>query len=366
MKNAASALAVLAILSSCSSGGGKPADTPKDRLVHTLFTHVEKGEILYGHQDDLCYGHAWKVEDWASDSLTRSDVKAVTGKYPAVLGLELGGIEMGDPASLDSVDFGLIRKAAMLHAERGGIVTMSWHPRNPLTGGDAWDVSSDQVVKSLLEGGSLHELFMGTWLRRLGDFLESLEGTPVVFRPWHESSGSWFWWGSGLCTEQEYKELFRTTWTYLVKARGLTNLLWCYSPNSGVDAAGYMSRYPGDDFVDILGFDHYEFVGDEGVREAGVLYSEVLKRSLTYLTALAKEHHKLMCLSETGFESLPDPVWWTEVLYPAIKDFPIAWVLTWRNACDKPLHFYAPWDGFGNASDFQAFSRLEHIVFLNN
>ena len=114
------------LLAACGSAEKKTAETPKDQLLNTLSAAVAKGDILYGHQDDLCYGHAWKVEDWEADSLTRSDVKAVTGKYPAILGLELGGIEMGDKASLDSVDFNLIRKAAVTHAQRGGIVTMSW------------------------------------------------------------------------------------------------------------------------------------------------------------------------------------------------------------------------------------------------
>ena len=357
-------MAALAFLAACSTGNQKPLETPKDELVHTLFSHVEKGEILYGHQDDLCYGHAWKVEDWEADDLTRSDVKAVTGMYPAVMGFELGGIEMGDRKSLDSVDFGLIRKAAKLHAERGGIVTISWHPRNPLTGGDAWDVSSDQVVKSLLQGGKLNDLFMSVWLPRLGDFLESLDGIPVIFRPWHENNGNWFWWGNDLCSEQEYKDLYRTTWVYLVKARGLTNLLWCYSPNSGIGPEGYMARYPGDDIVDILGLDSYEFVGPDGFGESGARFANELKRCLTFLNVLATDHHKLMCLSETGLEGIPDPAWWTGVLYPAIKDFPIAYALTWRNACDKPGHFYAAWDGFANAPDFKAFSELDDMVFL--
>ena len=355
--------AILA-LTACSTGNRKPMETPKDQLVHTLFSHVEKGEILYGHQDDLSYGHAWKVEDWETDSLTRSDVKAVTGMYPAIVGFDLGGIEMGDKANLDSVDFGLIRKAAKTHVERGGIVTFSWHPRNPLTGGDAWDVSSDQVVKSILEGGELHEMFMDKWLKNLGDFLESLGDIPVIFRPWHEHIASWFWWGGNLCTEQQYKELFRTTWTYLVKARKLNNLLWCYSPNSNISVDEYMSRYPGDEFVDMLGFDHYEFIGEDGPGEAGIRFSEELKRSLTYINQLSKDHHKLMCLSETGLEGVGDPEWWTGVLYPAIKDFPIAYVLTWRNAHDKPTHFYAAWEGFENAGDMKAFSGLDDIVFL--
>ena len=355
---------ILAALAAVSCGGPKPVETPAQKLHAKLSQSVKDGKILYGHQDDLAYGHAWKVEDWEADPLDRSDVKAVTGKYPAVMGVELGGIEMGDKASLDSVDFGLIRKAAKLHAERGGVVTISWHPRNPLTGGDAWDVSSDQVVKSLLEGGALHDLFMDTWLPRLGDFLESLGETPVIFRPWHECSESWFWWGSKLCSADEYKALFRTTWTYLTETRGLKNLLWCYSPNGGIDADEYLERYPGDDVIDLLGLDQYEFIGPDGFGPSGERFAAEVIRSLGFVHALSIGHNKLMCLSETGLEGIPDPEWWTGVLYPAIKDFPIAYVLTWRNAWDKPGHFYAGWDGFENAPDFKAFSELESIGFL--
>ena len=159
------------------------------------------------------YGHAWKVEDVKNDPLERSDVKAVTGAFPAIVGFDLGGIEMGWDANLDGVSFDLMRRAAVTHAARGGVVTFSWHPRNPLTGGDAWDVSSDQVVASILEGGEKHDLFL-QWLGRAADFLETLkdaDGQPVavLFRPWHEHTGSWFWWGGNLCSEQQYKDLFR-------------------------------------------------------------------------------------------------------------------------------------------------------------
>ena len=130
-------LGSIALLSACASGDKKPMETPKDQLVARLFSHVEKGEILYGHQDDLSYGHAWKVEDWTADSLTRSDVKAVTGKYPAIVGFDLGGIEMGDKANLDSVDFGLIRKAALTcrfrpHPESGPDPCRTWRYRHVL------------------------------------------------------------------------------------------------------------------------------------------------------------------------------------------------------------------------------------------
>ena len=114
-------------LVACSTTGKKPMETPKDQLVHRLFSFAQDGRIAYGHQDDLAYGHAWQVTDWENDPLERSDVKAVTGKYPLVMGYELGGLELGHEASLDDVPFGLIRKAAQLHVQRGGIVTFSWH-----------------------------------------------------------------------------------------------------------------------------------------------------------------------------------------------------------------------------------------------
>ena len=80
-------------------------------------------------------------------------------------------------------------------------------------------------------------------------------------------------------------------------------------------------------------------MGEGSLEEASARYMEELKTALTYLTALSAEHHKLMCLSETGLEGLPDPTWWTATLEPAIRDFSISYVLTWRNAHDKPGHF---------------------------
>ena len=357
-------LAALA-LAACSGGNKKPMETPKDQLVHTLFSYAESGKIAYGHQDDLFYGHTWKVEDWENDSLLRSDVKAVTGKYPQILGCDLGGIELGAEKNLDGIPFGLMRKAVLKQVERGGMVTFSWHPRNPLTGGDAWDISSTEVVKSVLPGGEKHAEFT-LWLQRAADFIESIgPEVPVIFRPWHENLGSWFWWGGKLCTDQEYKELFRATWLYFTKERGLTNILWCYSPNGPIPPEVYMSRYPGDEFVDILGTDIYEYVGEDGsLEEAGVRYQTQVKSMLSALVALGSEHKKLICLSETGLEGIPDLQWWTETLYPSIREFPISYVLTWRNAWDQPGHFYAAWDGYEGAADMKAFSELDNIVFL--
>ncbi len=338
-------------------------DIPANRVLATKLAGLaDSGKVMYGHQDDLSYGHSWKVEDWENDDLKRSDIKDVSGEYPSVIGFDLGGIELGNKENLDGVPFGLIRKATLKHIARGGAVTYSWHLRNPLTGGDSWDISSDKVVASVLEGGEKHEEFL-VWLDRLAEFLNSLNGAPVIFRPWHENIGSWFWWGGNLCSADQYKALYRLTKERL-EAKEVKNLLWCYSPNGLISAEDYLSRYPGDESVDILGTDIYEYVGQDGLEAAGERYVTQVRQMLSTLEAISKERGKLMCLSETGLEGLVDPTWWTDRLYPAIKGFPITYVLTWRNAHDKPGHFYGPWKGFENEDDFKTFSEKEDIVML--
>jgi len=360
-------MAALSVLS-CS----KSAPSTLDRLKEVS----SQGKFFYGHQDDLVYGHSWKVEDNAGDNLERSDVKDVCGEYPMVVGFDLGGIEMGDKANLDSVDFSLMRRAAQKHAERGGIVTFSWHPRNPLTGGDSWDVSSNKVVESVLEGGENHEKFL-SWLGKAADFLGSVKdskGKPiqVIFRPWHENIGSWFWWGGNLCSEEQYKALYRLTHDYMVKEKGLKNIVWAYSPNSGLTEKSLLSRYPGDEYVDIIGVDHYEYMQmeekplEERIMLARIFYGKTLESDLKIMKAFAQQRGKLIAVSETGFEGIKDPKWWTKTLLPALKDSGISYLLTWRNAHDKPDHYYAPFKGMGQdrEDDFMAFFNDERTVFL--
>lgn len=250
---------ILSVLTSCADTTGYADTTPADKLVMRLEMQVEADRIMYGHQDDLMYGHSWKLEDDAP-KIVKSDVYDVCGSYPAVFGMDLGGIELGWTHNLDRNDFDNMRAAAVSHHERGGVVTFSWHPRNPLTGGDSWDVSSKEVVASILPGGEKHEYFMG-WLSNAADFLGSLktadgEAVPVIWRPWHEHTGSWFWWGQDLCTTEQYKALWQMTYDYMEKERGLDNLVWAYSPGAGgLTPEIFAERYPGDEIVDMLGFD---------------------------------------------------------------------------------------------------------------
>ena len=353
-------IAALVAMTSCG-GQQESAETPADALMDRLAGLVEDGRIMYGHQDDLMYGHSWKLEDDASD-FTQSDVYAVCGKYPAVYGMDLGGIEMDWTHNLDNNDFDNMRAAAVAHHERGGVITLSWHPRNPLTEGDSWDVTSDQVVVSILPGGEKHEYFM-TWLEKAADFMESVktadgQAVPIIWRPWHEHTGSWFWWGQDLCTADQYKALWKLTYDYMVNERGLTNLVWAYSPGAGgLNDELFAERYPGDEIIDMVGFDCYQY-GDNAS------YILDMKNALQVAERFAEKHGKLMAVTETGYEGVKDAEWWTSVIYEAVKDYSVSYVLTWRNACDRPEHFYAPYPEHDSAEDFKAFADLEQMMFI--
>jgi mannan endo-1,4-beta-mannosidase len=350
-------LAVTSLVCGCGSAGSEIQATLRDAAA--------SGKILYGHQDDLMYGHDWNATKDADTLLERSDVKAVAGGYPYILGLDLGGIELGSANNLDGNDFALMRRAAEKHVARGGIVSVSWHLRNPLTGGDAWDVSSDRVVASILPGGEKHALFR-EWLKRVADYLETwktedVQPLPLIFRPWHEHIGSWFWWGGKLCTPDEYNALWRMTYSYLMKERGLTQLTWAISPNSSGIFDNWEERYPGDDYVDIIGVDCYA-----NANKPKQTYSDEMRNCLASLAETCKKRGKILAVTETGLEGIPEADYWTGMLSPGLKGFPVAYVLTWRNASEPDMrkHYYAPFPGEPNAGDFARWIEQDHIQLV--
>ena len=233
-KTWAAVLLTAGLLTACGSGSKEQKQTEEVAMARTpetekLLTNLKKTPaqgIMFGHHDDTVYGIGWEGEEG------RSDVKDVCGDYPAVISFDLGELELGGPKNLDKVAFDTLRKEILKQYQRGGMVSLSWHARNPKTGGDAWDVSDSTVVKSILPGGENHAKFAG-WLGSVADFLNSLqtpEGVkvPVLFRPWHEHTGSWFWWGEKLCSTDEYKTLWHMTVDSL-RLLGVNNALYAYS-----------------------------------------------------------------------------------------------------------------------------------------
>jgi hypothetical protein len=337
---------------------------PVDRLATPetikLFRHLKmlKG-FMIGHQDDLAYGVGWKYVPG------KSDIKEVTGDYPAIYGWELGRIEIDQPVNLDSVPFDMMKGFIREGYDRGGVITISWHLNNPLTGKSAWE-PYDGTVHSVLPGGEKHDLYL-SWLDKVAAFFLSLKGAhgefiPVIFRPFHEINGSWFWWGGKNASPEEIKQLYQLTETYLRDKKNVHNLLYAYNTDRFSTKEEWLLRYPGDEWVDIGGFDIYQ--GNNIAKNEA--FSAELDKTLTLLESICSDKNKIPALTEFGYNGIPDSTWWTNVLRRGIGSHKIAYALAWRNAGRKnatQFEWYVPFPGQISAPDFRKFFALDNTLF---
>ena len=330
--------------------------TPETMALLSNLKEVAKKGILFGHHDDTVYGIGWEGDK------DRSDVKSVCGAFPAVMSFDLGEIELGNAHNLDKVPFERLKECAIEQYLRGGLVSFSWHARNPKTGGDAWDNSDSTVVASVLPDGEHHEKML-SWLDAVSDFFQSLKtedgiSVPVVFRPWHEHTGSWFWWGQALCSTEQYKQLWQMTEERL-RLNGVRNVLLAYSPGMEPNSVEeYLERYPGDDMIDVIGTDIYQY--------DSLQYKEQLDKELAIMTIIGKQHDKPIALTETGLEGIPDSTWWTQTLLPIVSKYPLSYLLVWRNARERVTHYYAPYPGQASANDFVEFYHSPKTLFIGD
>jgi mannan endo-1,4-beta-mannosidase len=335
------------------------ADPSASKETKYLFHNLKilsGNHLLFGHHNTLAYGIGWSDED------ERSDVKDVCGSFPAVYGWDIGNLELGNLQNLTGVNFDRTKFLIRTAYERGGIHTFSWHSTNPVSGGDAWDLT--RAVSHILPGGTYHNEYK-LKLDLVARFFKSLRAEtgnsiPIIFRPFHENTGSWFWWGKDHCTVEEFISLWQFTVEYLRDEKGIHNLLYAYSPSSSHSSSRdkYMQRYPGDDYVDILGIDDYNFF-NSGDSTNGL-------RCLHVIVELARQKNKVAAITELGL-NLDNENCWTEFLKSVKKDTiaqNVAWILVWRNA--NTNHFFAPYPGHASVPDFLIFYNDPFTLFESN
>src|ERR1700744_6389661 len=333
-----------------------PCDQKATKETKALFYSMQRlvgAGVIFGHHDDSAYGVDWKFND---DS---SDVKGVAGIYPAMYGWDLAKIEHDSTADINKVPFELQKKRVQEAYQRGGINTFCWHMDNPANGKTAWDTTM-RTVADIIPGGASHDVYVG-YLDKAAKYLEDLKGKngeaiPILFRPFHELTGTWFWWCKNTCTPDEFKTLWQFTVDYLRNKKKLHNLLIVYSVADFDSEAGFMERYPGDNYVDVIGFDNY-------CRDNIPQFQKNLDKRLALLDVIAAKHHKLASLAETGYNLIPSTDWWTKVLLPIISKYKTSYVLLWRNAGTD--QYFTPYPGQQSADDFKKFAADGRTVFQN-
>lgn len=337
--------------------------TPETQALYRNLHKLSKEHVLFGHQHATEYGHGWSGED------DRSDVKSVTGSHPAVIGVDFSGLS-GRPDSVIERTKQSLRKNIAATYNRGGITTISWHFSNPVSpGGFYWkDSVSLPAVRYIIPGGEQHEKYKAI-LRTVGEFVKSVKGNdgkqaPMIFRPWHEFDGDWFWWGRSHCTTEEFTSLWKFTVSYLRDSINVHNLVYAFSPDCKFNTeAEFLERYPGNEWVDMVGMDNYADFGRDGKYniDAGI-------KKLKIVSDYAIKANKLAAFTETGLESIPNTTWWTNTLLKALKskEMQLAYVLVWRNDTKSATHFYAPFPGQVSVPDFLQFYNNPYTLFEND
>jgi hypothetical protein len=185
------------------------------------------------------------------------------------------------------------------------------------------------------------------------------EMIPVIFRPFHELNGNWFWWGGKNCPADEFKKLWVFTVQYLRDVKNLHHLLYAYNTDRFASSEEYLAKYPGDEWVDVIGFDIYQR------NSANEKFIEDIGQMLTTLTNIAAEKNKLPAITEFG-GNMADSVWWTETLLKGIEGYKISYILGWRNAGKKPggrFEGYVPYKDHTSTTDFVNFYNKEKTFF---
>lgn len=337
-----------------------PLATKETKVLFKNLHKLSQNHILFGHQHATEYGHGWVGDE------NRSDVKSVTGSHPAVIGVDFSGLS-GQPENRIEKEKESLRKNIADTYNRGGVTTVSWHFNNPVSPTSFYwnDSTVAAAVKNIIPGGTHHEQYK-TILRTIADLAKSIKGkdektVPMIFRPYHEFDGDWFWWGKSHCTIDEFKTLWRFTVTYLRDSLQVHNFIYAFSPdNTFSTEEEYLERYPGNDYVDMVGMDNYGDFGRYGKYNLDSGYQK-----LKIVSDFAGKSNKLAAFTETGLESIPNTTWWTDKLLATLRrsKLKLCYVLVWRNDSKSPTHYYAPFPGQVSEQNFFQFYNDPYTLF---
>lgn len=234
---------------------GKPVTpNPSPEAVNLLefIYEISGNKTMTGQHCNPLYG-----------SIRLPSTEKVVRKYPALFGQDFG---FSEPGTWDGINYRqqIVDEAIRRHNE-GFVITLMWHSVRPTEEEPVefkesiqGELSKSEWNDLITPGSSINEKWKSQ-VDVIAFFLKQLKyaGVPVLWRPYHEMNGHWFWWGKKE-GDDGYKKLWKMLFDRLVNFHGLDNLIWVYNCNElGGDNGAYANYFPGHDFVDILATDVY-------------------------------------------------------------------------------------------------------------
>lgn len=329
--------------------------TAETKALYANLWEIQQKGFMFGHHDDLFYGRKWY------DVSGNSDTKDVCGDYPGVFSLDFAEI-MDDRHEENKAN--AIRKRCILEARRRGeVIIACCHLNNPLTGGDSWDNSNHHVVCEILKEGSEVQNKFKTWLDRLAIFTRELkddEGKPIpiIFRPFHEHTQTWSWWGANCTTTTEFIALWKFTVNYLRDTKNIHQFIYAISPQMDTVKTedDFLFRWPGDNYVDFIGVDCYH-----GLNPTTFSYN------LKAISDLSQKKRKPCGVTETGVEGFTAQDYWSKQILTPATGRKISMIVMWRNKFiggnDQDMHYFSIFKGHTSEADFMRFYNNELTFF---
>ena len=362
----------------------KIVDASADAKTKATYAYLE----AIGKSDSLIFGH--QNDTWhkaGSSKLSNSDTLDVVGSISGIVGIDtlsLTGNEYSasrynselksdEETKLPETPKGNVDAAAKLtnyNIKQGALITLSAHMPNfsQVTERKDYKAETDptyakydfsgytpnvikgDVMNEILPGGKYNEQY-SAYLDMIADYAKQVDGA-ILFRPFHENTGSWFWWGKAFCDAATYKNVYKYTVEYLRDTKEVHNILYVYGPGSeAASVEEYAERYPGDDYVDMVGFDMYHSNPTDGDT-----WFDSFKAELKVVDDFAKAHNKLIAVTETGAANSADKgdnqtalhktgnqqKDWYNTMLNAVSGTNASYFLLWANFSKKD-GFYTPY-----------------------
>lgn len=249
IKKAASVIfAAIMIWSSSGCSPKEPASAPSATSSATLSVKKpdKNTKELYDYLLDNYGTHMLSCQQestWmGSPDYEMNYIKKTTGKLPAMRGLDFMNADFD----------GVVKRAKEWH-EKGGIVTICWHTGIEGHGYNESLNDKPDFEKLLTEGTPENKAMLENWDRAAAALTELRDaGVPVLWRPFHEFDGGWFWWGKK--GGENFVKLWQMMHDRYTNKFGLTNLIWVLGYSGNVKSGWY----PGDAYCDIIGSDTYD------------------------------------------------------------------------------------------------------------
>lgn len=272
----AGSIAIALLFTSCRKDNNNGQTIPPPAVIDTPRTAFKSLNFLYNISGKKTVAGQEANQYW-------KPMYDISGKYPGLWGEDLSFQPGGGAQSMDDSRDMLVSNAVQRWKE-GALISVMFHSCPPTqpepcdwNTGILSKLTNEQWDELITDNTPLNK----NWKARLDQIAPYLltlkdDGVEVLFRLFHEMNQGAFWWG-GRPGENGTKKLYKISHDYLVKTKGLTNLIWVWSLQDFSTLNTDIDSYdPGDDYWDILTLDLY---GSDGSGYTENKYNTLVKKA---------------------------------------------------------------------------------------